>query len=56
MRGLALAMILWLAAALAATATDAMLPPASGPQYPRVEPILEAGHYRQSWFRPWTHN
>jgi thioredoxin-related protein len=50
MRGLALALLLCLAGAAAAAATEAILPPPLGPESPRVEPIVEEGYYRQSWF------
>lgn len=41
--------LLLLGAPAAALAADA-LPPPIGPQTPRVEPIEDEGHYRQSWF------
>jgi thioredoxin-related protein len=50
MRALALALMLWLAGSTAAAVAADQLPPPVGPTTPRVEPILEAGHYRQSWF------
>ncbi len=50
MRGLALALLLCLAGAAGAAATEAILPPPLGPESPRVEPIVEEGYYRQSWF------
>ena len=50
MRGLALALTLWLMGAAGGAASEGMLPPPIGPENPRVEPIVEDGHYRQSWF------
>lgn len=50
MRGLTLALMLWLFGPTAAAVAADGLPPPLGPTTPRVEPILEAGHYRQSWF------
>jgi len=50
MRGLALALTLWCMGAVGTAASDGMLPPPIGPENPRIEPIVEEGHYRQSWF------
>src|SRR5258705_10480058 len=50
MRGVALALMLWCAGAAATADADDMLPPPTGPENPRVEPILQDGHYRQNWF------
>jgi len=50
MRGLALALMLWLAGPMGSAVADDVLPPPDGPTTPRVEPILEAGHFRQGWF------
>src|SRR5262245_43026443 len=47
---LALAFPLWLAGATGSAVAADALPPPVGPTTPRVEPIVEAGHYRQSWF------
>lgn len=41
--------LLLLSAPAAVPAAEA-LPPPIGPQTPRVEPIEDEGHYRQSWF------
>jgi thioredoxin-related protein len=50
MRGLALALMLGLLSLTGAALAADELPPPVGPTQPRVEPILDAGHYRQSWF------
>ena len=50
MRALALALLLWLANPTGSAAAADELPPPVGPTTPRVAPIIEAGHYRQSWF------
>ena len=47
--GLAFALLLGLNR-VAAAAED-LLPPPIGPESPRVEPILEDGHYTQAWFQ-----
>jgi thioredoxin-related protein len=51
LRGPILALLIALAGADVAQATDPALPPPIGPVAPRVEPLREeSGLYRQSWF------